>query len=623
MILEMQKVFLAAQQSSEAKVLRSIRKLGVIEPVPVASQPLDEALLARLDQAKRAADSLSAITPTGEAPEFTDRSALLEELADIQRKETESKNKLASLSRQVEQIKVWGDTKLEDLAALDEAGVNPRVFVTGQKPDAENIFVLANSGEKGFLCVAVRDAELPEGAQLVERPTRDRRALLKDADAIDQNLKVMKARLGALAHHKGEVAQAVEDLNAEVQIERVRKGALLDPDLFVMQGWIPKVKIEALKKGLEADGLTVALAFSAPEADEDPPTCVQYSWWNRPIKGLFDMLGTVPGYRELDLAPYFMVALPIFAAMLIGDAGYGLLCILLCTLFNKKAKAFMGKDMTNLVIIFGVTTLIWGVLSANVFGVQPENLAMWSGFAAGEGSGNVAAMIASGEGIWAEIGRAMMKVAPLYPLKEDGLPDSDWSRNLVMMVSFILGTAHLVLAQLLQAWANRKSKQGLVSLGYATFLFAMLGVVWILFFPEMTWMPMNVMYILLGVGAALIVLFSSKNPLIGLLSNILPMISTFSDSMSYIRLMAVGMAGYYIAMAFNQLTGNITDAANVAVALPVLLFGHLLNIALCAISIFAHGVRLNMLEFSNNAGVQWAGHAYTPFAQKADAHEAE
>jgi V/A-type H+-transporting ATPase subunit I len=49
-------------------------------------------------------------------------------------------------------------------------------------------------------------------------------------------------------------------------------------------------------------------------------------------------------------------------------------------------------------------------------------------------------------------------------------------------------------------------------------------------------------------------------------------------------------------------------------AIPVLIFGHGLNIGLATVAIFAHGVRLNMLEFSNNAGVQWAGYAYRPFS---------
>ncbi len=51
---------------------------------------------------------------------------------------------------------------------------------------------------------------------------------------------------------------------------------------------------------------------------------------------------------------------------------------------------------------------------------------------------------------------------------------------------------------------------------------------------------------------------------------------------------------------------------------PIVIFGHTLNLGLAAIAIFAHGVRLNMLEFSNNVGVKWAGYAYRPFIQDKD-----
>jgi V/A-type H+-transporting ATPase subunit I len=33
------------------------------------------------------------------------------------------------------------------------------------------------------------------------------------------------------------------------------------------------------------------------------------------------------------------------------------------------------------------------------------------------------------------------------------------------------------------------------------------------------------------------------------------------------------------------------------------------------IALFAHGVRLNMLEFSNNLGMQWIGYSYKPFSK--------
>ncbi len=101
------------------------------------------------------------------------------------------------------------------------------------------------------------------------------------------------------------------------------------------------------------------------------------------------------------------------------------------------------------------------------------------------------------------------------------------------------------------------------------------------------------------------------------------MISAFSDTMSYIRLMAVGLASYYIAFAFNNLAMDV-GSGGVVMWIPaalILVFAHSLNIILGLIAVFAHGVRLNMLEFSSNAGVQWAGYPYAPFARTLDAGE--
>ncbi|NLF24607.1 MAG: hypothetical protein GX589_02990 [Deltaproteobacteria bacterium] len=86
--------------------------------------------------------------------------------------------------------------------------------------------------------------------------------------------------------------------------------------------------------------------------------------------------------------------------------------------------------------------------------------------------------------------------------------------------------------------------------------------------------------------------------------------------MSYIRLMAVGLASFYIAMVSNDLAARAAVQLSWIAGLSIAMAGHLLNVALGAIAILAHGVRLNMLEFSNNAGVQWSGYSYDPFARR-------
>jgi V/A-type H+-transporting ATPase subunit I len=90
-------------------------------------------------------------------------------------------------------------------------------------------------------------------------------------------------------------------------------------------------------------------------------------------------------------------------------------------------------------------------------------------------------------------------------------------------------------------------------------------------------------------------------------------LSTFSDIISYVRLMAVGLAGSVLAVSFNDLGLGL---GSWFLIIPVIVIGHALNLFLALIALFAHGVRLNMLEFSNNLGMQWTGYSYKPFSKQ-------
>ena len=89
-------------------------------------------------------------------------------------------------------------------------------------------------------------------------------------------------------------------------------------------------------------------------------------------------------------------------------------------------------------------------------------------------------------------------------------------------------------------------------------------------------------------------------------------ISAFGNIMSYIRLFAVGMASLAIAQSFNNMALGFKGPLVIAAVL-ILLIGHGLNIVMGLLSVVVHGVRLNLLEFSGQLGMEWAGIAYDPF----------
>lgn len=293
--------------------------------------------------------------------------------------------------------------------------------------------------------------------------------------------------------------------------------------------------------------------------------------------GLFRVLGLEPGYREVDVAASFMIALPVFAAMLISDAGYSLLFALGPVLFYRRLVEHAGVELTRLLIVIGCLGMVWGLATGSFFGL--------------------------------DISRLLFGREPFITISLD-----DEARRFLMLLSFAIGAFHLSVARAWRALVLFPHLSALAQVGWCVFLWGMFGVVryfvlggalgWDTPFPY-----------LLGVGAVLAILFAEprSNPLtmlaLGLANFPLSMLGTFSDIMSYVRLMAIGLAGSALAVQFNALA----VAAGPWLMAPILLFGHGLNVGLCLIALFAHGVRLNVLEFSGNIGMEWTGYPYRPY----------
>jgi len=133
--------------------------------------------------------------------------------------------------------------------------------------------------------------------------------------------------------------------------------------------------------------------------------------------------------------------------------------------------------------------------------------------------------------------------------------------------------------------------------------------------------PPQAMY-LGGFGVLLILFFSVppsklKDGWFDLVMLPLNLVSNFVDVISYIRLFAVGMAGFAVANSFNEMMNPLFNTVLGTIAGTLILFlAHSLNIVLSAMGVAVHAVRLNTLEFSNHIGLQWSGYSYNPFRKK-------
>lgn len=130
-----------------------------------------------------------------------------------------------------------------------------------------------------------------------------------------------------------------------------------------------------------------------------------------------------------------------------------------------------------------------------------------------------------------------------------------------------------------------------------------------------------------GVGFVLVCVFGSQQPgvpfvqglksgLGGCFTTFLDTVSCFSNIMSYIRLFAVGMASLAIAQSFNDMAAPMLHGFALPAGILIILIGHTLNLVMGLLSVVVHGVRLNLLEFSGQLGMEWSGYNYEPFCEK-------
>ncbi len=590
MIVKMHKLFCAVQTDRREAMLDALGAAGVlhIEPVDPQVAVADEALhrdLAVVDRAIRALADLPA--ETGDTPELTPLEAA-RRIDALATRQAEHEHLLHVLANREQEVGHWGHVALDDLRALDEQGIMVDLFEVPAGSEsaipAECVSVIARPG-KGKVIVAVVDrsgghTELPEDANELERPQWDIPGLRAEAQTIRAAMREDAASLQRLTPLRPALIAERERLQQQELFVCAERSGAVDGGLFAVQGWIPADQVEQPVAALSAANIPAGITTRPPTDEEHPPTLVRYPGWARPIKGLFDILGTVAGYREADVSAAFMLALPLFAAMLIGDAGYGLMLTLLALGLRGKIVAAMGTPTANLAAILGIATMAWGVITNSFFG-----------FEVFFGPGN----------------------APIaVDMQEE-------NRDFLARLSLWIAGVHLTVAWLWRAVVLWPSQRFLAPFGWALSVWGMLGVIFSLLLGDaFGWGTIWPYLLVVGLVLALLFESDSANPLkrlgVGFANMPFELLAKFSDEISYIRLMAVGLASAVLAQTFNTMAGVGPEGTGFTALSPfILVLGHALNFALCLIALFAHGVRLNMLEFSNNLGMEWKGRAYAPF----------
>ncbi len=613
MIVPMKKVSLVVMNSQRDSCLGRLRDLGVVhlEKRSVSSDALGR-LLDGMRRCETAMGILRNLAPA-EAEKNSSASTVPVDIVDGVLDRTEKKKaaqeELSALQKEKSRVEKWGDFDPQALTHLSDKGV---VLIPYELPRKayENLGkddqVILLSSEKALVRCVSLDKPLPGETPFV-LPERSLSDLDRSIQDLRSRIDFLQEELVSLAAHKGKLeslaAELAQDMEFEVALVSMESTADSPEELAVswISGFVPAEDAGFLKR--VAAEHAWALIVDDPSEQDTPPTKVKNSPLIRLVQPVFDLLGTVPGYREYDISLSFLVFFALFFAMIFGDGGYGAVLLGLAAIFGIKAKSSTGKvpDGVLLIGLLSLSTVAWGAVTGTWFALPLENLPAF-----------LQALV----------------IPPFYP--DPSLPPKEAAKLVqqnIKHLCFIIGAVQLVLAHLKNIKKAWPSLTALAQLGWLSMVVGLYFLVLNLVLDKDAFPVPSFALYMIGGGLFAYFLFVEqkggnffKNVLSGF-ANFLPTflsaVSSFSDIISYIRLFAVGLAGFAIAQSFNGMAGSLPEGiVRIAAGLLILFFGHGLNLAMSALSVVVHGVRLNMLEYSGHLGMEWSGIKYAPFAPK-------
>ena len=597
MITDMKKyTFLVFHRDYEA-FLTQLREAGVVHVTQRAAGLAEDADLQALI-ARRA--EIKHLLAQG-CPD-----ALLQEKADIEAQ-------IKSTLKQQEQAAVWGDFSSDTLAKLAQAGYELHFYTCAKKLFQDEWGIVVNETKDKVYFVSTLNRDATETLTSVQLP-KSASELQHDLDALNAELKIANARIEAwkqenekpLQNELLDIEQQIDWRQVTLNTESSAEGALC-----VLEGFCPVDETEALNAKLATLSEALYYEVEDPQPEDATPIKLRNNWFTRLFEPLTGMYGW-PSYGEFDptpiLAPFYL----LFFAMCMGDAGYGILLITIGLLIHyNKLKISMFEGLGPIITALGVGTLVVGFFLGTAFGMDLSALFP-----------SIDYLFLNGKVVTEGGVQYLSKAAYAASGLEGGY-------DVAMVLALFIGIFHICLAMVVKSLCYTKRFGFRAQLGTWGWTLLIVGGLIALVTCLALSVPMNVTKIVLITIAAIsalgIYLFNTpgRNPLLnigaGLWDTYNMATGILGDTLSYIRLYALGLAGGMLGGAFNDLGLMVMGGSTVGATwqwvpfILILLVGHLLNLAMSALGAFVHPLRLTFVEYFKNSGYEGKGTLYKPF----------
>ena len=505
----------------------------------------------------------------------------------------------------VEALKPWGDFDRRSVAALAEVGYSfhyckcaKKQFDVDALADYSYAVASDNGKEVYFVVVTPLGEVAPAVGQELTLPECSLSEAVARVAALQEKSRQLDAELAELADTTLPALRCLEkEWSTSIAFDKVVLDTtrVAEDKLMVLEGWIPEEKEAPVEEWLSKQGAYYEIR--KPNKDDVVPVLFKNNAFTKMYEVLTRMYG-MPNYTDFDPTPIVAPFFSLFFAFCMGDAGYGLVLILLGFFLKKKLGKSMA-GMMNLVMTLGVLTTVLGAIFGTFFGISLLGTNLPQGLKDLIFAGQVEVMGATYDKLMIlslAIGvihiSIAMTVKAINVTLFNGFKEaiSAWGWWLVVVGGVIVGT--LTLLSIIPSDVSQ----------WVYLVVAGVGAVGIYLLNNL---GRNV-FVNIGAG-----IWDTYNMASGLMGDIL----------SYIRLFALGLAGGMLGQTFNDLALMVVEGQEGVGAVIgwigfglIIVFGHTLNIAMSCLSAFVHPLRLTFVEYFKNAGYEGKGVEYKPFS---------
>ena len=388
-------------------------------------------------------------------------------------------------------------------------------------------------------------------------------ALRREQAELAERKAALEQEIAKCADQKPELRQLSDASRIEMDRGEAKGRTRETAETFLLEGWFPAENTKELEMLLE--GCTCAWQMTDPVPEDYPrvPVKLKNNRFTGPLNMVTEMY-SLPAYGSLDPNPYMAPFFILFYGIMMADMGYGLLMMAASLLVLKKKQPTGGnRNFFALLGLCGISTFILGAMTGGFFGdfipqlvklFNPESTFTW---------------------FWQPL---FSPINDIIMVMLGSLALGCVQILVGMVIGFIYKLRHGEIAEALCEeaawWVIIGCGVALGVTGNKVFLWVLLAV-----------LVISQSYGKKGIGGKIVGIGGSiYNHITGY----------FGDILSYVRLMALMLAGAVIAQVFNTLAAI---PGNLIIFFVISILGNALNFALNLLGCYVHDMRLQCLEF--------------------------